>query len=200
VKQKNDHLLFEKQSLKSRNDELAQQNADLTARLEELGRESAELANYITTTIEKNDLKVVEKKPEKTVDPVPVTIKRMMKTTSQQTSHSHLKNNAVAVMTTQTSSSSMSVNVENLWKSRLDSCRNEMTEEMNKVKDDLAGQIKELEVKCGRLEAEIKEEKANSTKLSLLNKEISFNLSNKNEEYLQLQHAMEDQDNDYKKS
>jgi len=61
-------------------------------------------------------------------------------------------------------------------------------------------QIRELEARCGRLEAEIKEELANSAKLSLMNKEVSFSLSNKNEEYLQLQHAMEEQDADFKKS
>ena len=61
-------------------------------------------------------------------------------------------------------------------------------------------QIAELKFKCSQLEIEIQEENAKISKMNILNKEISFHISNKNEEYLQLEHAMNEQANEFKKS
>lgn len=101
-------------------------------------------------------------------------------------------------MTTQTSSTTVvSVqNTESLWKSRIEACRAEMNTEIA----ELTEQIGVLKSKCDQLGADLEREKAKISKLNLLNKEISFNLSNKNEEYLQLEHAMKEQTDEFKKN
>lgn len=101
-------------------------------------------------------------------------------------------------MTTQTSCSV--VTGETLWQSRLEACRKEMANETAELREAMNKQINLMEEKCRKLEDEIKEEAAKISKLNLLNKEISFNLSNKNEEYLQLEHALQEQNEDFKKS
>lgn len=201
VKVKNDHLILEKISLKAKNDELKSENDELRCKLDELNKESAELATFITNSIEKNN-HLLEKPPPSPVltrGPKPPVVKDMA-SSGVQTSQSRLVNEKHAI-TTQTSSTTVATvhNTEVLWQSRIDACRKEMDAEMSGLKEKLSNQINDLKSKCTKLEAEIKEEKANISKLNILNKEISFNLSNKNEEYLQLEHAMEEKMIDFKK-
>ena len=74
-----------------------------------------------------------------------------------------------------------------------------MQDEIVQLQKELGDQIDELKAKCTKLESELAREQTTISKLNLLNKEVSFNLSNKNEEYLQLEHAMKEQNDDFKK-
>ena len=182
-------------------------------------RESAELATYITNSIEKNE-QLVATPQQKIVVVAPAPTKKgiSVSSTSQQTSHSHLikthlvPSHKTTTITTQTSQASglleaCNVNVEIIWQAKLDVCREEMKTKMSEMKAEMSEmrkaldkQITDYEVKCSKLEVEVREEKAEISKLNLVNKEIKFSLSNKNEEYLQLQHAREEQDVEFKKS
>lgn len=207
--------------MKSRNEELKTENEELRTKLEELDRESAELATYITTSIEKSDQLLkkptavetksvgVETRPKVSVSSTSQQILAKtapsLATGGTQTSRARLHTDTAkhtTQMTTQTSSTTIASvqNTESLWKSRIEACRAEMQTEMSQLQKDLTEQIRVLQSKCDQLGVDLEREQANISKLNLLNKEISFNLSNKNEEYLQLEHAMKDQSDEFKKS